>query len=157
MSVEYNGLITSEEILNKQREILATPTSVDISSGIKSAPAVIPDSEKHLYSLQTETEKEQQNQTMKEKELRYYDGPTPTGESIKSVAQKYHLPTSVSQTMADAEDAILGITKDLTNNSKDEKKSFMDIITEKNRLRGIGIILICVASMVSILILLAKT
>jgi len=160
MSVEFNGLVSSKEIL-AQQDTMLEPTSASIWKDFTASPASIPDDEKQLYSLTStiNTNEESQTagtQTTTVNEKKYYDGPTPTGQNLVKIANEYHLPTSLSESLNDAQDAVLGITRDLTK-SGEERKSLLEIISQDNRLRGIGLVLICVACVTSILILLAKT
>lgn len=160
----FNALATSSEILQEQRNLLEgrtiTSTDLDINA-FRALPASIGGNEAKLYELQqtvgTEPSKNQPSVQSKETApQKYYDGPTPTGQTLTSVAKKYDLPTSLSESLSDAQDAILGVTADMTKTG-DERKSFFDIITQGNRLRGLGLIILCVAMLLSSITVLARS
>lgn len=165
MDQPLNGLATSTEILNEQYNILTgteTLRSTDLDADeFRAQPASV---SRELFELKQTvgsidppgpSTALQQPATV-DPEPRYFDGPKQTGRTLGSIAQEYGLPTSVRQTFDDAEDAVLGVTRDLTQ-SKDTKESFYDIITKDNRLRGIGALLIIAAVVAFILKILAGT
>lgn len=90
------------------------------------------------------------------REPQYFNGPKRTGKTIGSVAENYGLPTSIQQTIDDAQDAVLGITGDLVR-ARENKTSVYEIITKDNRLRGIGSLLILVAIVGFLVKILAGT
>lgn len=165
MDQPLNGLATSTEILNEQYNVLTgreTLRSTDLDADeFRAQPASV---SRELFELKQTvgsidppgpSTALQQPGTV-DPEPKYFDGPKQTGRTLGSIAQEYGLPTSVRQTVDDAEDAVLGVTRDLTQ-SKDTKESFYDIITKDNRLRGIGALLIIAAVVAFILKILAGT
>jgi hypothetical protein len=165
MDQPLNGLATSTEILNEQYNVLTgteTLRSTDLDADeFRAQPASV---SRELFELKQTvgsidppgpSTALQQPATV-DPEPKYFDGPKQTGRTLGSIAQEYGLPTSVRQTVDDAEDAVLGVTRDLTQ-SKDTKESFYDIITKDNRLRGIGALLIIAAVVAFILKILAGT
>lgn len=174
LSKPLNGLATSTEILNEQYDIfsgtdgLVSSTDLDIDA-FKSAPAALSPEEKELYELR-QTINTETNPSVEARDLvlrpslveqnkmqpEYFDGPKWTGRTVKTVAETYGLPTSIQQTIDDAQDAVLGITRDLTK-SHETKTSLYEIITKDNRLRGIGALLIIAAVIGFIIKILAGT
>lgn len=73
-----------------------------------------------------------------------YDGPTPTGKGLNHLAESLGLPPSLGVLFEDMQEAIIGITRDLTGSST-ERESLTEILTHENRLRGIGALLVLVA------------
>lgn len=159
-----NGLTTSTELLNEQYSILTGPktiTSTDLDVDAFKAQPV--DVSTEMYEIQqtvgnsdnidaiSPSTPDVENTTPE-----YYNGPRHTGKTIGSVAKEYGFPTSVQQTIDDAQDAVLGITKDLTQ-SGEKKESLYDILTKDNRLRGIGALLIITAVVAFIVKILAGT
>jgi hypothetical protein len=164
MDQPLNGLATSTEILNEQYNVLTgteTLRSTDLDADeFRAQPASV---SRELFELKQTvgsidppgpSTALQQSATV-DSDPKYFDGPKQTGRTIGSIAQEYGLPTSVRQSVDDAEDAVLGVTRDLTQ--KDTKESLYDIITKDNRLRGIGILLILAAVVAFILKILAGT
>lgn len=160
-----NGLATSTEILNEQYNVLTgneTLRSTDLDADeFRAQPASV---SREMFELKQTvgsfdppgpSTALQQPSTMETGPV-YFDGPKKTGRTIGSIAHEYGLPTSVRQTFDDAEDAVFGVTRDLTQ-SKDSKESIYDIITKDNRLRGIGALLIIAAVVAFILKILAGT
>jgi hypothetical protein len=92
-----------------------------------------------------------------------YDGPPKTGAQLGDLVRSMGLPTSIATIVDDVQDALVGTIQDLTNTSPapppstgtdvkpnlseavPAKKSFMEILTSGNRLRGWGILMICSA------------
>lgn len=163
-----NGLASSSEILNDQYRVMVdrktiSSTELDVDD-FKAQPYSISGSEKELYDLRQTIEDDgvmqdavsllqPKTETNKNK---YYDGPGRTGENIKTVATRWGLPTSWSESMQEAEDVVLGIPRDLSV-SRDTKTSVADILTKDNRLRGIALLLICIAITGFIVKILAGT
>lgn len=73
-----------------------------------------------------------------------YDGPPPTGKGVKDIVIALGLPPSLGTLVDDMQDAIVGITADLTG-SDTTRSSLADIFTHNNRLRGIGSLLVIIA------------
>lgn len=163
MDQPLNGLATSTEILNEQYNVLTgreTLRSTDLDADeFRAQPASVSrelfELKQTVGSVDPPSTALQQPATM-EPEPKYFDGPKQTGRTLGTIAQEYGLPTSIRQTFDDAEDAVLGVTRDLTQ-TKDTKESFYDIITKDNRLRGIGALLIIAAVVAFILKILAAT
>jgi len=162
-----NGLASSSEILNDQYRVMVdrktiSSTELDINE-FKATPYAITGAQKDLYELKQTVGEDaavQDSDTFlqpsKSLTNKYFDGPRQTGKTMKDVANKWGLPTSVSESVADAEDVVLGIPRDLSV-SRDKKTSLTDILTKDNRLRGIAIILICLAITGFIVKILAGT
>jgi hypothetical protein len=165
MDQPLNGLATSTEILNEQYNVLTgneTLRSTDLDADeFRAQPASV---SRELFELKQTVgsidppgpSMALQQSAAVDSEPKYFDGPKQTGRTLGSIAQEYGLPTSVRQTVDDAEDAVLGVTRDLTQ-STDTRESFYDIITKDNRLRGIGALLIIAAVVAFILKILAGT
>lgn len=75
-----------------------------------------------------------------------YDGPTPTGKGISDLAESLGLPPTFTDLFADMQEAVLGIAGDLMGSST-ERQSLAEILTHNNRLRGIGAMLVLIASL----------
>ena len=71
-------------------------------------------------------------------------GPKKTGKTLVDLGKKLGLPTSLGLLIDDMQEAVLGITGDVLGRSK-ERQSLADILTYKNRLRGLGALCIFVA------------
>ncbi|MGA1563845.1 MAG: hypothetical protein ACO35C_04410 [Pontimonas sp.] len=179
LSQPLNGLASATEIMNEQYDILTSVNKPLSSSELdvdafKAVPASISDAEKPLYELKSTVSETFAPSTMEtmpsmtdliqqtttpapESTIKdYFDGPKRTGKTIGSVAEQYGLPTSFQQTIDDAQDAVLGITKDLVR-SGETKTSVSEIITKDNRLRGIGMLLIITAILGFFIKILAGT
>lgn len=165
LQAPLNGLASSSEILRNQYNVMVkrqtiSSTELDMDD-FKAVPYSIEGPQKDLYDLrQTIGEDAAQNastflqpSTITNK---YYDGPKQTGENLKTVATRWGLPTSISQSIQDAESVVLGIPKDIAV-SPDQTTSIADILTKDNRLRGIAILLICIAITGFIVKILAGT
>ena len=158
----FNGLATATEIMNRQYNILTgtnTITSTDLDTdAFRVQPAPI--QQELGVSLEqtvgTPGETPVDDTTSTPADPQYFDGPRQTGKTVKTVAEDYGLPTSIKQTIDDAQDAVLGITKDLTQ-SQHEKVSLYEVITKDNRLRGIGALLIILAVVAFFVKILAGT
>lgn len=149
-----NGLASSSEILANQYRVMVdrkviSSTELDTNE-FKATPYSIQGAQKDLFELketigsdETSDSFLQQSKTITNKN-EYFDGPKQTGKTLQTVATKLGLPSSLSETVKDAEDVVLGIPRDLSV-SRDTKTSIGDILTKDNRLRGIAILLICLA------------
>jgi hypothetical protein len=166
LSQPLNGLVSSKEIMNQQLNALTgtkTLTAVDLDQDqFRAVPADLTPEQKRVYDLKlTVGEGAESTPVMSAASQPvttqyYYDGPKRTGQSLKTVAEQYGLPMSVRETIDDAQDAVLGISRDLTQQST-EKKSFYEILTQDNRLRGIGALLVITAIVAFIVKILAGT
>lgn len=155
----FNGLATATEIMNRQYNILTgtkTITSTDLDTdSFRVQPAPI-QQELGVSLEQTVGTPVASTPSPETSDPQYFDGPRQTGRTVGTVAEQYGLPTSVKQTIDDAQDAVLGITKDLTQ-SQNEKVSLYEVITKDNRLRGIGALLIILAVVAFFVKILAGT
>lgn len=165
-----NGLVSSKEIMNQQLNALSgtkTLTAVDLDQDdFRAVPADLTPEQKRVYDLKLTVGDGAETTPVlsaastpvvqSETQPQYFDGPARTDQSIRTVAEQYGLPTSVRQTIDDAQDAVLGISKDLTQQST-EKKSLYEILTQDNRLRGIGALLVITAIVAFIVKILAGT
>lgn len=163
----FNGLASATEILNVQYNILTgegiKSTDLDVDA-FRVQPAAIQKEigiplqqtvgTGSMTDSETTTETTPSPETTEEPQ--YFDGPRQSGRTLGTVAQEYGLPTSVKQTIDDAQDAVLGITKDLTQ-SQNEKVSLYEVFTKDNRLRGIGALLIIIAVVAFFVKILAGT
>jgi len=74
-----------------------------------------------------------------------YDGPEPTGKSLKDLAMSLGAPPSFAQLLVDMQEALLGVIGDLTGSTGSDREGLADIVTHNNRLRGIGALLVTIA------------
>lgn len=75
-----------------------------------------------------------------------YSGPAPTGRGIVDLLGLFGLPPSFATLFEDMQDAIVGITGDLTGStSAGGRESLAEILTHNNRLRGIGALFVLIA------------
>lgn len=77
-------------------------------------------------------------------------GPKKSRKTLVDLGAEMGLPRSVSTVIDDMQEAVLGIVSDLTGKTK-ERVSLAEVLTYKNRLRGIGMLLILVASVALLL------
>lgn len=73
-----------------------------------------------------------------------YDGPPRSNASVTKMMEQIGFPTSVQSLIGDAENAVMGITSDLTSSTSSEK-SISDIFLSDGRMRGVGSLLIIAA------------
>jgi len=163
LSMSLNGLASSKEIMDRQLRISTGNTNiraVDLDQdAFKAVPADLTGEKKVMFDLRqtvgagaTDTPSIAASSTQESPQ--YFDGPAKTGETVTTVAERYGLTGTVKQTIDDAQDAVLGITQDLTK-QKEDKKPLHEILTQDNRLRGIGILLVCTAIMAFVIKILA--
>jgi hypothetical protein len=69
-----------------------------------------------------------------------YDGPPKTGKTLGDLSIDLGLTGSFAELVDDMQEAVLGITADLTG--KSDRKSVGDILSHGNRLRGLGALLV---------------
>ena len=69
-----------------------------------------------------------------------YDGPPKTGKTLRDLSIDLGLTGSFAELVDDMQEAVLGITADLTG--KSDRKSVGDILAHGNRLRGLGALLV---------------
>lgn len=128
-----NTLATSEDIMNQQAlqlglsitptEVSSTTTTAAAASGeISPVPTPTPSTTPFTSTM----------------------GPSRTGKTLFDLLVVMGFPSSFATAIDDMQEAFLGIVHDALGKSS-ERKSLTDIITYKNRLRGIGILLIFTA------------
>lgn len=105
------------------------------------APTPVPSSK---VPLEQDTKSETQTPTPTEKEVVEYDGPAKTGKTLKDLAMDLGAPDSVGSLIDEMQEAIIGITGDLVNNTSG-RTSIADILGHENRLRGIGALFVLAA------------
>lgn len=84
----------------------------------------------------------QEKLKMPKKDTADWDGPPKTGKGLKDMFTGLGMPDSLEDAFGDMQEAVLGIARDL---SSGEKKSLRDVLTEGDRMRGLGLILVLVA------------
>lgn len=70
-----------------------------------------------------------------------YDGPAPTGKTLADLAKQLGAPESASSLIDEMQEAMFGIIGDLTSGNN---KSAVALLSDGNRMRGLGAILVLV-------------
>jgi hypothetical protein len=135
-SLPFNGLATSSDILREQTKRLGiTEEELEMLPDVTDA--------KETTATDGTTQKPQQPQLV-------YDGPVDTKKTIGEMLSEYGFPESAAGLVSSAEDAIIGIPKDLGK----AEEPVWTILTKDARLQGLGALAIIVAAIIGLINLL---
>ena len=127
-----------EEIRAFQSMINVEPEGAVMMPMISPKPSPVPSESTNPSS--TPTTDPSQTKTPEKEVL----GPVKTGKTLADLATSLGVPKSWSVLLDDMQEAVLGIIGDLTGKSQ-QRVSLADVLSYKNRLRGIGMLFILVA------------